>query len=269
MFKGSENVGTGERMLLVFNNGGQLNGTTSEDRTNYFDELPANQLELALFLEADRMRSLPTAITKENLDNQRNAVQEERRLGVDNQPYGKTQEKFQETIYDNFAYKHSVIGSMDDLNAASVEDVKDFFRYRGVFQANTEVRTNVTDGAMKELFYEIKRIRDEKAPEEEFDNAKRAIIGGFALQLESPQAILQNIITRKIYNLPADYWDIYPQKIAAITRDEVQSVARKYLDLDHLQVVAVGDGKQLVDALRKYGSVEVYDTEGKPKPATQ
>ena len=94
MFKGSENVGTGEHMLLVFNNGGQLNGTTSEDRTNYFDELPANQLELALFLEADRMRSLTTAISKENLDNQRNAVQEERRLGVDNQPYGKTQEKF-------------------------------------------------------------------------------------------------------------------------------------------------------------------------------
>lgn len=128
MFKGSENVGTGEHMMLVFNNGGQLNGTTSEDRTNYFDELPANQLDLALFLEADRMRSLPVAITQENLDNQRNAVQEERRLGVDNQPYGKTFEKFQETMYDNFAYKHSVIGSMEDLNAASVNDVKEFFR---------------------------------------------------------------------------------------------------------------------------------------------
>ncbi|MGB7621905.1 MAG: insulinase family protein, partial [Terriglobia bacterium] len=69
MFKGSENVGSGEHMLLVFNNGGNLNGSTNEDRTNYFEELPANQLDLALFLEADRMRSLPTAITKENLDN--------------------------------------------------------------------------------------------------------------------------------------------------------------------------------------------------------
>ena len=73
MFKGSENVGTGEHFLLVFNNGGTMNGTTNEDRTNYFEALPANQLDLALFLEADRMKSL--AITKENLDNQRNAVQ--------------------------------------------------------------------------------------------------------------------------------------------------------------------------------------------------
>lgn len=126
MFKGSENVGSGEHFLLVFNNGGTMNGTTNEDRTNYFEALPANQLDLALFLEADRMKSL--AITKDNLDNQRNAVQEERRLGVDNQPYGKSGEMHQELMYDNFAYKHSVIGSMDDLNAASVEDVAAFFK---------------------------------------------------------------------------------------------------------------------------------------------
>ena len=126
MFKGSENVGSGEHFLLVFNNGGNMNGTTNEDRTNYFEILPANQLDLGLFLEADRMKSL--AITKENLDNQRNAVQEERRLGVDNQPYGKSGELQQELLYDNFAYKHSVIGSMDDLNAATVEDVAAFFK---------------------------------------------------------------------------------------------------------------------------------------------
>ena len=116
MFKGSENIGSGEHFLLVFNNGGSMNGTTNEDRTNYFEVLPANQLDLALFLESDRMKSL--AITKENLDNQRNAVQEERRLGVDNQAYGKSGELQQELLYDNFAYKHSVIGSMEDLNAA-------------------------------------------------------------------------------------------------------------------------------------------------------
>src|SRR5262245_4070446 len=126
MFKGSENVGSGEHFLLVFNNGGTMNGTTNEDRTNYFEALPANQLDLALFLEADRMRSL--AITKDNLDNQRNAVQEERRLGLDNQPYGKSGEIQQELIYDNFAYKHTTIGSMEDLNAASVEDVAAFFK---------------------------------------------------------------------------------------------------------------------------------------------
>jgi zinc protease len=126
MFKGSENVGSGEHFMLVFNNGGNMNGTTNEDRTNYFEVLPANQLDLALFLEADRMKSLE--ITKANLDNQRNAVQEERRLGLDNQPYGKSGELHQEMIYDNFAYKHSVIGSMEDLNAASVEDVSEFFK---------------------------------------------------------------------------------------------------------------------------------------------
>jgi len=126
MFKGSENIGTGEHFLLVFNNGGSMNGTTNEDRTNYFEILPANQLDLGLFLEADRMKSL--AITKDNLDNQRNAVQEERRLGVDNQPYGKSGEVQQDLLYDNFAYKHTVIGSMDDLNAATVEDVASFFK---------------------------------------------------------------------------------------------------------------------------------------------
>src|SRR3954471_6617699 len=111
MFKGSENVGTGEHFYLIFNNGGTMNGTTNEDRTTYFEALPANQLDLALFLEADRMKSL--AITKANLDNQRNAVQEERRLGVDNQPYGKTFEALDELAYENFAYKHTTIGSME------------------------------------------------------------------------------------------------------------------------------------------------------------
>jgi len=126
MFKGSENVGSGEHFLLVFNNGGNMNGTTNEDRTNYFEILPSNQFDLALFLESDRMKSL--AITKDNLDNQRNAVQEERRIGVDNEPYGKSEERMQELVYDNFAYKHTTIGSMADLNAATVEDVAAFFK---------------------------------------------------------------------------------------------------------------------------------------------
>jgi zinc protease len=126
MFKGSQNVGDGEHFYQVFSNGGTMNGTTSPDITLYFESLPANQLELALFLEADRMRSL--AITRENLDNQRQAVQEERRMRVDNQPYGRSYERFGELMYDNFAYKHSVIGSMEDLNAASVDDVAQFFR---------------------------------------------------------------------------------------------------------------------------------------------
>jgi zinc protease len=126
MFQGSENVGKGEHFILILNNGGNMNGTTNADRTIYFESLPINQLDLGLYLEADRMKSL--AVTQANLDNQRNAVQEERRLGVDNQPYGKTFEALLDTVYDNFAYKHTTIGSMEDLNAASVEDVQQFFK---------------------------------------------------------------------------------------------------------------------------------------------
>ena len=152
MFKGSENVGSGEHFMLVFNNGGNMNGTTNEDRTNYFEVLPANQLDLALFLESDRMKSL--AITKDNLDNQRNAVQEERRLGVDNQPYGKSGEVQQELIYDNFAYKHTVIGSMEDLNAATVEDVAAFFKM--YYAPNNAVLTLVGDFKTPEALAKIR-----------------------------------------------------------------------------------------------------------------
>jgi zinc protease len=126
MYKGSENVGNGEHFTLVFNNGGNMNGTTNKDRTLYYETLPTNQLDLGLFLEADRMRSL--VITQDNLDNQRNAVQEERRIGVDNAAYGKSFEAIDSLAYSNFSYSHSVIGSMADLNAASVADVQAFFK---------------------------------------------------------------------------------------------------------------------------------------------
>jgi predicted Zn-dependent peptidase len=153
MFQGSQNVGKGEHMILVENNGGDMNGTTTEDRTNYFESFASNQLDLGLFLEADRMRSL--VISQANLDNQRNAVQEERRLGVDNQPYGKTSEVLQETVYDNFANKHSVIGSMEDLNAATVADVQDFFRVN--YAPNNAVLTLVGDFQPQEALAKIKK----------------------------------------------------------------------------------------------------------------
>jgi len=126
MFEGSANVGKGEHFIDVLNNGGNMNGTTSEDRTIYFEELPKNQLDLGLYLESDRMRALN--ITQANLDNQRATVQEERRQNTDNQPYGRADLEIDNLGYDNFAYKHSTIGSMADLNAATVQDVADFFR---------------------------------------------------------------------------------------------------------------------------------------------
>src|SRR5438105_12426032 len=126
MFQGSQNVGKGEHMLLIQDNGGSMNGTTNQDRTNYFETVPANQLDLALFLEADRMRALD--ISQTNLDNQRAVVQEERRQSYDNQPYGAMQEAMLDLAYNGFAYKHSTIGSMADLNAATLEDVRQFFK---------------------------------------------------------------------------------------------------------------------------------------------
>jgi predicted Zn-dependent peptidase len=141
MFEGSQNVGKGEHFILVENNGGGMNGTTTEDRTNYFEVLPKNQLDLALFLEADRMAHL--AVNQPNLDNQRNAVQEERRLGIDNQPYGKSYLEIDNLSYDNFAYKHSTIGSMRDLNDANLADVQDFFRI--YYAPNNAVVTLVGD----------------------------------------------------------------------------------------------------------------------------
>jgi zinc protease len=125
MFQGSENVKKAEHFQFVSNAGGTMNGTTSSERTNYFESLPANQLPLGLWLESDRMRSL--AITQENLDNQRNAVQEEKRLS-ENQPFGKVFNELNTMIYKNFANAHSTIGSMEDLDAATVQDVQEFFR---------------------------------------------------------------------------------------------------------------------------------------------
>jgi zinc protease len=153
MFEGSQNVGKGEHFILVENNGGNMNGTTTEDRTNYFESFAANQLDLGLFLEADRMRSL--AVNQANLDNQRNAVQEERRLSVDNQPYGATSEVLQALLYDNFANKHSVIGSMGDLNAATIKDVQDFFRV--YYAPNNAVLTLVGDFQPADALAKIKK----------------------------------------------------------------------------------------------------------------
>src|SRR5689334_1293187 len=137
-------------------------------------------------------------------------------------------------------------------------------KFRGTWISSSEVRTDVTEGAMKEFMYELNRLRTEKVSATELENAKRAIIGSFALSLEQPQALLQNIITQKLYNLPADYWDTYPQKVSAITADDVQRVAQKYIDLSHLQVIAVGDASKAREVLEKYGKVEVLDADGKP-----
>jgi predicted Zn-dependent peptidase len=182
LFQGSENVGKGEHFTLVQNNGGSANGTTNADRTNYFETLPSNQLELGIFLEADRMRA--PAITQANFDNQRLTVQEERRQSFDNRPYGKTYEAVIGLAYDSFAYKHSTIGSMEDLNAATINDAAEFFR--AYYAPNNAVlamvgnfKTAAALALIKQYFETIPAQAPPSAPdmtEPEQTGEKRAVI---------------------------------------------------------------------------------------------
>lgn len=141
MFQGSENVPKAAHFQYIFHAGGTMNGTTSTERTNYFETLPSNYLPLAFWLESDRMRSLK--VTQENLDNQRNAVQEEKRLRYDNQPYVNAFLRMNELIFRNPANAHSTIGSMEDLDSATIDDVREFFRV--YYAPNNAVLTVVGD----------------------------------------------------------------------------------------------------------------------------
>jgi len=128
LFQGSEHVSANEHFELVQRAGGTLNGSTWVDRTNYFETLPSNQLATALWLEADRMGALLPAMTQQKLDTQRDVVKNERRWSIDNQPYGTWWEKLPELAFPpEHPFHHSLIGSMEDLSAASLADVSEFF----------------------------------------------------------------------------------------------------------------------------------------------
>jgi zinc protease len=200
MFKGSQNVGAGELDYLIYTNGGNMNGTTNTDRTLYYEVLPKTQLDLGLYLEADRMRGL--VITGDNLENQRQAVKEERRLRVDNQPYGGESEKMDELIYDNFAYHHSVIGSMQDLDAASVDDVKQFFKT--YYAPNNAVVAIVGDVNTKETLAKVKKyfgnIDRQEAPKP-VDLTESAKNGERRAKIDDPLARLARVDIA--YRIPA------------------------------------------------------------------
>ena len=128
LFQGSLNVGANEHFELVQRAGGTLNGSTWLDRTNYFETVPSNQLELALWLEANRMGWLLPAMTQQKLDTQRDVVQNERRWSMDNQPYGTWWERLPALAFPaNHPFHHSLIGSIADLDAASLDDIAHFF----------------------------------------------------------------------------------------------------------------------------------------------
>ena len=168
MFQGSMNVGKGEHMMLIQDNGGTMNGTTNKDRTNYFESLPANQLDLALFLESDRMKSLD--ISQATLDNQRAVVQEEKRQSYDNQPYGQLSETIDKMAYNSFGSQHTTIGSMDDLNAATLDDVQSFCKtYYSPNNAVIAIAGDFKEGDAKKkvekYFGEIPRQADAPTPD--------------------------------------------------------------------------------------------------------
>lgn len=136
--------------------------------------------------------------------------------------------------------------------------------YPGPWRAGGNMRTEVTEAALVEFLNEIQRVRDEKVGEAQLQEIKRSVVASLALALERPARVLSFAVTRKIYNFPEDYWDTYPAKIMAVSADDVQRVARKYLDPQTMQWVAVGDGRKIKPVLEKYGPVEVYDSAGTP-----
>jgi zinc protease len=136
-------------------------------------------------------------------------------------------------------------------------------RIVGSWTASTDVKSEVTDAALTDLIDEVRQMREKPVTDKELADAKRAIVGGFALLLENPNAILNNYLDRYFYKLPADYWDTYASRIEALTAADIQRVAQKYWAPDRLQIVAVGDQATVEPALKKLGAYKAFDAEGK------
>jgi predicted Zn-dependent peptidase len=135
-------------------------------------------------------------------------------------------------------------------------------KYPGPWNASADVRTEVTDGAMTEFVKEIQRIGAQRVPESELEDAKRSLVASFALGLEEPSTALSYAIVQKIYGFPADYWDNYAPKLMAVTADDVLRVAKKYVNAENMQIIAVGDASKIKSVMEKYGPVEVYKADG-------
>ncbi len=134
--------------------------------------------------------------------------------------------------------------------------------YLNHFMAQSSVRTEVTGPALEEFLSEFRGIREKPVPKQELEEAKRAIVAGFALDLEGQATALNQALTVRTYGLPADYWDTYPAKIMAVTAEDVERVAKKYVPVDNLQVIAVGDASKIREVLAKFGAVEEYSADG-------
>ena len=136
-------------------------------------------------------------------------------------------------------------------------------RYRGDWRASMDVRTEVTEAALRDLLGELAKMRDQVVPDDEFKDAQRSMTASFALSLENPAELLNLYIVRQLYNFPVDYWDRYTDRIMSVTPAQVQAASSKYLDPAKLQIVAVGDASKIGTGLRAFGPVEVFDDEGR------
>lgn len=135
--------------------------------------------------------------------------------------------------------------------------------YFNHFTASTNVRTEVTGAAIEEILKEFRDVRDRTVPVDELDGARRAMVGSFALSLESSSSLLSRAMQLKEYNFPVDYWDKYPAAVMKLTAEQVRQTARKYVPVDDIQIVAVGDADKIRDQLKKFGPVEEVSAEGK------
>src|SRR5688572_14784994 len=162
LFQGSAHVGTNDHFRLVQQVGGVANGSTWYDRTNYYETLPAPALDLGLWLEADRMGFLLEALTEEKLANQRQVVINERRQRVDNQPYGRALERLHELLYpEGHPYRWPVIGYLDDIAAATLDDVRQFFSTRSEeHTSELQSQSNLVCRLLLEKKKKIKKIKN-------------------------------------------------------------------------------------------------------------
>ena len=175
--------------------------------------------------------------------------------------------------YDAMQVMNTILGGSNGRLFRELRELKGYtygvysgvraLRYRGDWRASMDVRTEVTEPALRDLLAELATMRDQLVPDAEFKDAQRSLTASFALSLENPAELLNLYVVRQLYNYPVDYWDRYTDRIMAITPAQVQAVARKYLDPARLQIVAVGDATKIEKSLRTFGPVELFDDEGR------
>ncbi|HYU26157.1 MAG TPA: pitrilysin family protein [Thermoanaerobaculia bacterium] len=233
LFSGSEHVGNNEHFRYVQSVGGVLNGTTFFDRTNYFETLPSNYLALGLWLESDRMGFFLPALTQEKLDIQRDVVKEERRQRYDNVPYGTAFERLLNLAYDpDYSYHWPTIGSMEDLGAASLDDVRDFFTTW--YRPDNATLTLVGDFVPSEARELVQQYFGDIAPAcsfPKFDLERRPLGGERREVFRSPVQLPR---LYRLYHLPgmgAPEW-IHADLLSTILSGDKASRLEKALVLD-------------------------------------